>query len=58
VSAVYQRRFEGSEAVFEVESRVPASAIADDLSRLPGWSLSVTGTTPNTIEVYIVESSD
>lgn len=58
VSAVYQRGLKGSEAVFEVESRVPASDIADELSRLQGWSLNVTGTTPNTIEVYIEETSD
>jgi hypothetical protein len=49
---------EGAEAVFEIESRVPASSIADELSRLPGWSLNVTRTTPNTIEVYIEEASD
>jgi hypothetical protein len=58
VSAVYQRGLEGAEAVFEIESRVPASSIADELSRLPGWSLNVTRTTPNTIEVYIEEASD
>jgi hypothetical protein len=58
VSAVYQRRLEGSRAVFEIESRVPASGIADELSRLPGWSLLVTRTTPNTIEIYIGETSD
>ncbi|MBI5237425.1 MAG: hypothetical protein HY887_03275 [Deltaproteobacteria bacterium] len=50
VAAVYQRRFEGGEAVFELETKVPASNIADDLTRLQGINLKVRNTTGNTID--------
>lgn len=49
VLAIYQRRFDGNEAFFEVESKVPAQAIADDISRLRGFR--VTGAAQNAIEV-------
>lgn len=50
VAAVYQRRFEGGEAVFELETKVSASNIADDLTRLQGVNLKVRNTTGNTID--------
>lgn len=50
VAAVYQRRFEGGEAVFELETKVSASNIADDLTRLQGMNLKVRNTTGNTID--------
>ncbi len=49
VLAVYQRRFDGSEAVFDVESRASAQSVADDISRLHGFR--VTGAAQNAIEV-------
>ncbi|MBW7956706.1 MAG: flagellar assembly protein T N-terminal domain-containing protein [Deltaproteobacteria bacterium] len=49
VLSIYQRRFEGNEAFFEVESKVPAQAIADEISRLRGFR--VTGAAQNAIEV-------
>lgn len=48
VEAVYQRRFEGSDAAFEVETKIPAQAIADEISR---QGYKVTGATGSTIEV-------
>lgn len=53
VQAVYQRRFEGGEAVFELETKVPAQNIADDISRLPGAPLKVINTSTNTIEAVM-----
>ncbi|MBI5454667.1 MAG: flagellar assembly protein T N-terminal domain-containing protein [Deltaproteobacteria bacterium] len=52
VSAVYQRRFEGGTATLELDSRLTAQAIADDIARL-GLRLKVTRTTANTIEAAI-----
>ena len=52
---VYQRRFEGAEAVFEIEAKIPASQIADDLSRLPGVRLQVNNTSQNTIDATLIE---
>ncbi len=51
VSAVYQRRVEGTEAVIEIETKVTAQSIADDISRLPGSPVKVTSATQNTVEV-------
>ncbi|OGP15199.1 MAG: hypothetical protein A2054_05735 [Deltaproteobacteria bacterium GWA2_55_10] len=48
VDAVYQRRFEGTDTAFEVESKIPAQAIADEISR---QGYKVIGATGNTIEV-------
>lgn len=48
VEAVFQRRFEGTGAAFEVESKIPAQAIADEISR---QGYKVVGATGNTIEV-------
>lgn len=53
VSAVYQRNFKGDEAVLEVETRVTAQIVADDLARLAKPPLRIIGTTANTIEVII-----
>lgn len=50
VSAVYQRRFEDGVAVFEIEAKASASAIADSISSLPGSVIKVTSTTQNAIE--------
>ncbi|HBG45562.1 MAG TPA: hypothetical protein DDW94_01070 [Deltaproteobacteria bacterium] len=49
IAALYQRSFVEGVAAFEVESRVAAQAIADEISRLEGFR--VTGATQNTIEV-------
>ncbi len=53
VNAVYQRKFEGGEAVFELETKVPATGIADDLARLPGAPFTVTNTSHGTIEAVM-----
>lgn len=55
VKAVYQRGFDGAEAVLELNTKVSAQKIADDMSKLPGLDIEVTGTTPNTIDVIIRE---
>lgn len=47
--SIYQRRFEGNEASFDIESKVSAQAVADDISRLQGFR--VTGAALNAIEV-------
>lgn len=53
IDAIYQRKFGGSEASFEVESKVPAQAIADDIVRIGGYQ--VMKTTPNTIDIMILD---
>ncbi len=55
IKAVYQRKYDGGEAIFEVDSRVPAHDIADEISRLPGTPYRVINTTPNTIEITVNE---
>lgn len=55
VTNVYQRRFEAGEAVFEIESKVAASQLSDELTRLPGIKLQINNTTQNTIDASIVE---
>ncbi|MBI1911314.1 MAG: flagellar assembly protein T N-terminal domain-containing protein [Deltaproteobacteria bacterium] len=52
VQSVYQRRFENGEAIFEIESKVPAQQVADDILKL-GLSLRVLSTSPNTITVVM-----
>lgn len=52
VSAIYQRKFEGGTAVLELDSKLTAQAIADDIARL-GLRLKVTRTTANTIEATL-----
>mgnify|MGYP001616164991 FL=1 len=53
VSAVYQRRFEGGVAEFEIETKVSATSIADDLARMSGAPITVTNTSQNTIEAVM-----
>lgn len=53
IQGIYQRSFEGGVAVFEIDAKVSTQAIADELARLKGFSLSVTNTTQNTIEVQM-----
>lgn len=48
VSAVFQRKFEGGEAVFELETKVSATNVADDLARIPGFTIN--NTTAHTVE--------
>ncbi|MBI5562608.1 MAG: hypothetical protein HY894_07150 [Deltaproteobacteria bacterium] len=50
VTNVYQRRFEDGTAVFDMDVKATAQAIADDLARVPGAPVKITGTTQNTIE--------
>lgn len=50
VSAIYQKKFVTGEAVFEIESKSGAQAIADAVQRL-GLPFKVTGVTQNTIEL-------
>ena len=52
VSGVYQRKFEGGSATLELDSRLTAQNIADEISRL-GLKLKVTRTTANTIEAAL-----
>lgn len=51
VESIYQRNFEGTEIFFEVDSKVPAQNLADEIARLP-LPLKVTGTTSNTILIF------
>ncbi len=52
ISAIYQRKFEGGEAVFELESKAGTQNIADEIARL-GLPFKVKGTTQNTIELIM-----
>ncbi|MBI5641902.1 MAG: flagellar assembly protein T N-terminal domain-containing protein [Deltaproteobacteria bacterium] len=52
VQAVYQRKFEGSTAILELESKMTAQNIADEISRL-GMPLKVVRTTANTVEIVM-----
>ncbi|MBI5492212.1 MAG: flagellar assembly protein T N-terminal domain-containing protein [Deltaproteobacteria bacterium] len=52
ISAIYQRKFVPGEAVFEIESKSSAQAIADQVSRL-GLPFKVMETTQNTIEIIM-----
>lgn len=52
IEAVFQRSFAGGVAVLELESKVSAQKIADDISRL-GPSFRVTNTTQNSIDVFV-----
>ena len=51
VEEVYQRKFEGGEAVLDVEASVTAQRLADDIARIEEIPLDVTGTTVNTIDI-------
>ncbi len=53
IKAVYQRKFEGGEATLEIESRVPAHDIADEIAGLPGTPYKVVYTSANTIEIVV-----
>ncbi|MBI5810613.1 MAG: hypothetical protein HZB21_05435 [Deltaproteobacteria bacterium] len=53
VTNVYQRKLEEGVAVFELETKVPAQNIADDLVRLPGLGLKVTGATHGTVDAVM-----
>ncbi|MFQ5585627.1 MAG: flagellar assembly protein T N-terminal domain-containing protein [Thermodesulfobacteriota bacterium] len=54
VQGIYQRSYEGNEAVLDVEVKGNAQALADGLTKGEyGFPLSVVGTTANTIEVEI-----
>ncbi|MEK7773368.1 MAG: hypothetical protein AAB307_03395, partial [Deltaproteobacteria bacterium] len=55
VKAVYQRGFEGDQAVFELDAKSSTQAIADDLSRLSSFPLKVTNMTTNTIDAVMEE---
>lgn len=51
ISAIYQRKFEGGDAVFEIDSKISAQSIADEASKL--LNLKILRTTPNTIEAVM-----
>lgn len=53
IKAVDQRKFEGGEATLEIESRVPAHDIADEIAGLPGAHYKVVYTSANTIEIIV-----
>lgn len=53
VSAVYQRRFEGGLAVFELDTKTSAQTIADEMASISGLRLRVTNTTQNTIDAVL-----
>lgn len=55
VKAVYQRGFEGDQAVFELDTRSSTQNIADDLSRLSSFPLKITNMTQSTIEAVMEE---
>ncbi len=57
IQAVYQRKFEGGEATFEVESRISANDLADEISGLPGEPYKIFYTSANTVEVVVNPSS-
>lgn len=50
IQAVYQRKFEGGVATLEIESKVPAQNIADEVQRL-GMPVQVVNATANSIEI-------
>jgi len=50
---VYQRRFDDGTAVFDLDVKVPAQQIADDLARLPGGRIRILSTSPNTIDAVM-----
>lgn len=54
IKAIYQRRFEGGAAVFELDTKVSTQNIADEISRLNGFNVHITGTTQNGIDAEIV----
>ncbi|MBI5971263.1 MAG: flagellar assembly protein T N-terminal domain-containing protein [Deltaproteobacteria bacterium] len=58
VSKVYQRRVEGTEATIEIETKVTAQGIADDISRLPGAPVKVISATQNTVEAVMSPSGN
>lgn len=53
VQAVYQRRFEGGLAVFELDTKTPAQTVADEMASISGLRLRVTNTTQNTIDAVL-----
>ncbi len=55
VKAVYQRGFEGDQAVFELDTRSSTQNIADDLSRLSSFPLKITNMTQSTIDAVMEE---
>ncbi|MBI5827284.1 MAG: hypothetical protein HZB22_06120 [Deltaproteobacteria bacterium] len=55
VKAVYQRGFEGDQAVFELDTRASTQNIADDLSRLSSFPLKITNMTQSTIDAVMEE---
>lgn len=50
-NAVYQRKVENGSAVFEVDTKSQASAVADEIAQIPG--LRVIGTSGQTIDAVI-----
>lgn len=53
VDNVYQRRFDDGVAVFDLDVKVSARQIADDLVRLPGGHIKILSTSPNTIDAVM-----
>ncbi len=51
--AVYQRSFDGSRAVLQIETKVTAKDIADRISRFKPFSVNVISTTPASIEAVV-----
>lgn len=50
---IYQRRFEDGTAVFDLDVKVPAQQIADDLARLPNGRIRILSTSANTIDAVM-----
>lgn len=53
VENVYQRRFDDGVAVFDLDVKVSAQQIADDLARVPGGRIKILSTSPNTIDAVM-----
>lgn len=53
VQAIYQRTFEGGLAVFELETKTPTQAIADEMAGLADNPFRITNTTSNSIDAAV-----
>ncbi|OGQ57991.1 MAG: hypothetical protein A3J24_00125 [Deltaproteobacteria bacterium RIFCSPLOWO2_02_FULL_53_8] len=53
VENIYQRRFDDGVAVFELDVKVSAQQIADDIARLPNGRIKILSTSPNTIDAVM-----
>lgn len=53
VENIYQRRFDDGTAVYDLDVKVSAQQIADDLARIPGGRIKILSTSPNTVDAVM-----